>query len=190
MKSQTQEKTQLDIRPEKKHKELEVLNISYFYKKFINENTKFKRSRFCVLEKKQRDKKVVIPFSIYKTIIKEYFKIYFNEFYFLNNSVYFPFGGFLKKVLYGKWRANQIKPNTNRKKTTFRMIDNAIGLFWYKRPSVKMFYMVKLVKLTGSSNQLPKIEKEFLKNNDKDLIPIFTKEYKEAKDKQILYRYY
>ena len=67
-------------------------------------------------------------------------------------------------------------------------VNKAFGLFWTLRPSPKMYFMVKIKKLTGSTNIIPKIERLFNRNQDKDLLPIFTDEQKKSKRNKTLYR--
>ncbi len=65
--------------------------------------------------------------------------------------------------------------------------NNALGLFWFVRPSMKMYYLVSIKKLTGSSNRIPDIEKVYVNNFNKDLLPIFNQELRKAKDNKTLY---
>lgn len=176
MKQETEETTVQNSIPEKKSKErIDVLNIGHFYKLFQKEKRRYAISLFSV--SKSRTKKE-LPIKLYKEIVKEYLKIYFYEFYFFDNSVYFPWGGLLKKVSYPKWRFGKSGS------------DGAIGLFWYLRPSKKMFFMVDILKTTGSTNQIPKIEARFKKNKNQDLLPIFTQERDKCKSNRTLYRNY
>ena len=48
--------------------------------------------------------------------------------------------------------------------------------------------MVKLKKLTGSTNMLPKIEALFNRNHNKDFLPIFTEEQRKGKKDKTLYK--
>lgn len=183
MKQQTPEIIIQNSEQEKNSKEIETLYISDFYKTYIKE-----RKKYIDFPSKRKHKKVKI--LIFKKIIKEYLKIYFNDFYYYDKSIYFPFGGFLKKVLYPKWVKKITKPNTNKSKYEYKTSNSAIGLYWYLRPSKKMEFMVEIKKLTGNTNALPKIEANFLKTKSKDLIPIFTAERVKGKKHKTLYRNY
>jgi len=99
-------------------------------------------------------------------------------------SIYFPLGGFMKKVRYPKWVRFMAKGSSDKRISGG---SNAIGLFWYLRGSQKMHYMVTLKKLTGSSNRIPEIEKVYNSNFNKDLLPIFSEELKKAKTNKTLY---
>ena len=48
--------------------------------------------------------------------------------------------------------------------------------------------MVKIKKQSGSTNMITKIESIFKKNNNTDLLPIFTEERKKGKINKTLYR--
>jgi hypothetical protein len=163
---------------------IEVLKIDHFYKKFELEKRKYKPSLFCVGSKTKRKRLQKVDFATYKKIVKEFLKMYFFEFYTSSDSIYFPLGGMLKKVVYDKWVHFMSKGKSEKRISGG---DKAIGLFWYMRPGQKMYYMVKLTKLTGSSNQLPKIERFYNQNYDKDLLPIFMPELKKAKKNKTLY---
>lgn len=159
----------------KKAKEpIEVFSIDYFYKLFLKEKKRYAPSLFSITKSKR---KVDLPFDIYKKIVKEFFKIYFYELYFSNISSYFPWGGMIKKVRYPKWRYKNLNGS-----------DGAIGLFWYQRPSKRHYYMIDTIKLTGSTNQLPIIESRFRKNNNMDLLPIFTEERYRLKNSNNLFK--
>lgn len=166
--------------------DIEVFNINFFYKKFQTEKRRYHPSLFCIGEKTKKKRKKGVSFSLYKKIVLEYLKLYFFELYMNSNPEYFPLGGFVKKVLYSKWARFQSRGKT---KKTLTVSEGAIGLFWYMRPSIKMYYMVSLKKLTGSSNRIPKIEKIFKDNFNKDLLPIFKTEIKKGSKNKTLYRY-
>lgn len=185
MKSQIQEITAQTSTQEKKSKKPEQrLGVKFFYEIFKSEKKSYAVSRFSNLKKGKKP----LPYSLYRKIIKEYFNVYLNEFYYFNDAVYFPFGGLLKKVLYNKWTDEKIKPNTNRKEKEYRHIGNTIGFFWYLRPSKKMYYMVRIKKLKGSTSSLVKIEKNYLKSANKDIIPIFVEEIKKGTKHRNLFR--
>lgn len=164
--------------------EIDVINISSFYKKFENEKRRYAPSLFCVGQKTKRKRKEPVSLSIFKKIVMEYLKIYFYDFYMKQHPVYFPLGGFMKKVTYPKWIRFMAK-GTSAKRISGG--DNAIGLFWFLRPSMKMHYLVSIKKLTGSSNRIPNIEKKYTSNFNKDLLPIFNQELKKAKTNKTLY---
>lgn len=164
--------------------DIEVLNIGHFYELFRLEKRRYAPSLFCVDKKVKRGKKQEVSLKLYKKIILEYLKMYFFDVYSNNRPIYFPLGGFMKKVTYPKWVRFMAKGKSEKRISGG---DNAIGLFWYQRPSPKMFYMVKLKKLTGSSNRLPVAEKFYLDNFNKDILPIFNTELKKAKENKTLY---
>ena len=145
-------------------------------------------SLFCVKSnsKKKIKGKSRISFSIYKKIVFTYFKIYFNEFYFEKNAIYFPFGGYLKKIKYRTWKQFQQLQSDPTKKV-LKSSEEAIGFFWYMRPSEKMYVKVKLKKLTGTTNQIPMIERNYVKVFGKDLIPTFIQEYNSKRKHKLLY---
>lgn len=185
MKPQTTEITSLKKTQEKNSKP-EVLNISYFYNLFAKEKKRYAPSLFHLDKKIKAKRPEIVSLRIYKKIILEFLKIYFYEFYWKNGPSYFFLGGLVKKVLTKKWSRKQKLRNSE--KTIVRRTDGAIQFFWYMRPSIKFFHMVKLTKLTGKTNQLPVIEQQYLKIHDKNLLPIFGEERKNAKTNKYLYR--
>lgn len=178
MKQQTTETTTQKKTPEKNSKE--VLSIRHFYSEYIKEKKRYAPSLFGLKTKSVR--KVVLPYTYYRRIVYEYLKVYFYEFYFRKSDMCFFLMGNLKKVVAGKRNAIPLPNGSKRLSTT------SIQFFWYLRPTMKYYYMVKLVKLTGKTNMIPIIEKQYLKTNDKDLLPIFGKEYRKAKNNKYLYR--
>lgn len=183
MKQEISEKTVQVITPEKKPKP-QVLNIDYFYKLYEKEKKKYPPSFFCVNKPTKLIRKKSVPLRLYKKIILQYLKIYFFDFYITTKYIYFPLGGFLKKVLYAKWVGTFQRGITGE---TNSGSEGAIGLFWYMRASMKMAFMVKIKKLTGSSNRIPKIEAIFEQRLDKDLLPTFTTEIRKAQTNKTLY---
>ena len=169
MKHQTQDSTSQISTQEKNSKE--VLSIKHFYD---------------IFNEKRSPKKPRVSFRDFKNIVFSYLKTYFYELYLNNKPMYFFFGGNMKLVAYLPWSDMQKRSNTN--KPVLHRIGRSIGLFWYNRPSERLYYMVKIKKLTGSTNILPKIEAMFNNNNDKDLLPIFTEEQKKGKIDKTLYR--
>jgi hypothetical protein len=167
MKQETVETIQANSKREKKSN-LEVFSIGHFYN----------------LQTQKQKKEVSL--KLYKKIIITFFQIYFNELYFKESGIYFPFGGYLKKVLYASWH-DKIKKKQPANKKKVHGSDGSIGFMWYLRPSMKMQYLVSINKLTGSTNRIPQIESNYLKNNNKDLLPIFTEEFSRMRDDQILY---
>jgi len=168
----------------KEKSKIEVLSVKYFFDMFQLEKRRYPPSLFCLGEKTRKKKPQPVPLSLYKKIILEYFKVYFYDFYMNESPIYFFLGGFLKKVIYKKWARKMAKGKAEKK---FSRSDGAIGLYWYMRASQKMFYMVKIKKLTGSSNRLPEIENLYKDNFNKDLLPIFSSEFKRGKLNKTLY---
>jgi hypothetical protein len=164
--------------------DIEVLGIKDFYNQFVKEKRRYAPSLFCIGTKTKLKRKKPVELKLYKKIILEYLKLYFYDFYMNQNSIYFPLGGFLKKVVYPKW-VRMMRRGSSEKQLSGG--DKAIGLFWYMRATKKMFYMVELKKLTGSTNRLPKIEAACMQNSNKDLLPIFKTEIKKARKNKTLY---
>lgn len=154
------------------------VGIGYFFDIFDKQKRRYPPSFFCVSNPSKLIRKKPVKSLLYRKIVLEYLKFYFYDFYMKKESVYFPLGGFVKKIIYPKWR---------NKKQPGKGSDGSIGLFWYQRPSSRMFYMVKLKKLTGSSNRLPKMEQQFKNIINKDLIPIFKPEFNRKKENKSLY---
>ena len=164
----------------RKNSDVEVLGIDYFYEKFRREKRRYDPSLFCVGTKTKKKRKQEVPLSLFKKIILEYLKMYFWDVYMSpdNRSVYFPLGGFLKKVLYPKWVRRQQRSTSDRMDSGSPT--GAIGLMWYLRPSPKMHYMVWLKKQAGSTNRITALEKIYCDNFNKDLLPIFKLELRKA----------
>jgi len=164
--------------------EVEVINIGALYEKFEHEKRRYAPSLFCVGEKTKRKRPKPVSLSLYKKIVLEYLKLYFWDFYMKPFPIYFPLGGFMKKVTYPKWVRFMAKGKSEKRISGG---NNALGLFWFVRPSMKMYYLVSIKKLTGSSNRIPDIEKVYVNNFNKDLLPIFNQELRKAKDNKTLY---
>lgn len=153
---------------QEKKPDREVLSIDYFYERL----TKKKKRR--------------ISLNLYKKIISCYLDVYFKDLYFSSgNLLYFPLGGYMKKVAYSKW---VYKMKRGSQGIQHCKSDQAIGLFWFLRPSKKMYWMTKLKKLTGIYSKLAKLDKLYSQNNDKDLLPIFTTEVKKGNRTKTLYK--
>lgn len=140
------------------NKQNEVYGLDDFY-----ENYKRKYPPTMLGEKKGI-RSVKISKLLYKKILMEYLDIYFKEVYFLEDKTYFLYGGMFKKVLY--------LPRVFKQKKT-EVIPSSIGFFWYMRGSSLFHYCVRFIKLTGTTNKLPQIEKIYKNGNDINLIPNF-----------------
>lgn len=162
--------TTLQSNTQEKNSKLEVLNINHFHQKFL----------------KEQQNENAISLKLFKKIVYEYLKIYFYELYFLRVTKYFFLGGKMKIVTYPTWVKKQRRGRSAEE--TLHRSERPLGLFWFLRPSRRMYFMVKLKKLTGSTNILPKIEQSFLQKFDKDLLPIFTNEQKKGRENKTLYR--
>lgn len=93
----------------------------------------------------------------HQQIISKYMDIYFNELYFQDKPKYFPLGGLIEKI--------------QGKKSIFRnRIVHPILLLWHKRPDILFFANIRLAKQNGSTNRIYKLDQEFKKNNDLDML--------------------
>jgi hypothetical protein len=158
-----------------------VLGINHFYKLYLKENVHRDNSLFFINEKIKSKKKRVATFKEYKKVVRCYLEIYFYELYFLKIPSYFFLLGLLKVTVSSPWSAKN-------KKGGYFGSDGALGLFWYLRPSERSYFMVKINKLTGKHNMLPKIEADFKKQHDKELLPTFTEERKKGLKTKTLFR--
>lgn len=171
---------------QQKNSDLEVLNINHFYNLFLKEKKSYAPSFFNIDKKIKRGNKRKPTLQEYKKIIFQYLKIYFHELYLLRKTMYFFLGGFMKIATYPDFINNQRRGYKKEKEICVG--SKPLCLYWFMRPSKKMYYMTAIKKLTGSTNQIPKIEKIFNDNYDKDLLPTFTKEQKKGKLNKTLYR--
>lgn len=158
------------------------VNINHFYNIYKKEKRPEYPSLFSFNKKTRK-----VNFVEFKLIVKTFLTIYFKELYFLKKPKPFFFGGYLKLVIYNKWIHKQKVPYKNEYKHSQN--NNAVGLFWYLRPSRYFYKRLKLIKLTGKYNALPKIEKTIKQNEDIDNIPIFINEKRRLKKEKQLYRY-
>ena len=186
MKQETSEVVMQNTIQEKNCKPEETLNIKYFYNLFIKTKKRYPESYFAIDKKINKKRKRFIALKEYKKIIYSYLKIYFTELYMANIPKYFFLGGKMKIVRYSTWVNKQ--PKGHSKELKFCKADNALGLFWFLRPSKKTLYMVKIKKLTGSTNAIPQIEKRFNQIHNKDLLPIFTEERKKGMKHKTLFK--
>jgi hypothetical protein len=169
-----------------KNCKLKVLGIKDFYKIFLREKRFYAPSLFCVNVPTRKTRLRKVTFQEYKKVIYEYLKVYFFELYMNKQSLYFFLGGYMKVVSCLAWVRNAPRYNSPNKKQGSP--NGSFGLFWYHKPSARMHYMLKLNKLSGSTNMITKIEKIFRENHNKDLLPIFTEEQKKGKKNKTLYR--
>ena len=128
-----------------------VYSLAYFYEKY---NKKYPLTMHGA-------KKGIMPkkitFELYKKIFFEYQDIYFKELYFKQNSSYFLYTGSLELVSYS--------PRVIKAGVT-KILGCTIGFFWGIRPSVLFYDFVRIIRLTGSSNHIPKIELLYKNNLD------------------------
>ena len=178
-----EEITQVNIRMHKSS-DKEVLNIKDFYKTFEKRKQKYPPGYFDVNTKTKAKRKQSVSLMIFKKIIKQYLKIYFYDFYNNKLALYFPLGGWMKKVALNPFINKQQRSN---KQDVLCRSDGTIAWFWFQRPSRKIFYLVDIHKLTGSTNQIPKLEAEWLSKNDKDILPIFTQETRKFRHKNMFF---
>ena len=171
---------------QEKNYDLEVINIPYFYKLFLKEKKRYTPSLFCIGTTIRKKRPRFPTLQEFKKVVYEYLKIYFFELYMNKIPMYFCLGGFMKIVTYLPWVTKQSRSNLKVKVQCGSQ--GAFGLFWYYRPTTKMFHMVKIKKQAGSGNMITKIEQIFRDNHNKDLLPIFTDERKKGKKNKTLYR--
>lgn len=181
-----QEISEKQTTSQQKNSDLEVLNIGHFYKKFLKEKKSYDPSLFAINKKTKAKRKRQVTLKEFRRIISTYLKIYFFELYLNRKTMYFFLGGFMKIVISKSW--SRLQKRGFSKVQTLHNSDRAFLLYWYMRPTKKMYYMVKIKKLTGKHNVVPKIEKIFNDNYNKDLLPIFTEEEKKGRINQTLFR--
>lgn len=147
----------------------EKFTIKNFFDKFSKSGL---NKDFTSVSKFKKHQK--IDYKRYRSIIKNYFKIYFYEAYFLEFDLYFFFGGKFKKVSCGSKFAKQ-------KTTDNKLIEipTAVGFFWYLRPCARFWFSFKVKKMIGSTNIIPQIEKEWKSENDVTLLPNYGKAIKQ-----------
>jgi hypothetical protein len=178
MKQEILEATSQNTTPEKKYK---VLNIKHFYNLYLKEKVRHDSSLFSVGTKTKSKRKRFASYDEYCKIIRCYLEVYFYELYFRKIPSYFFLLGIIRITISSPWRAKG-------KNGKFYGSEGAFGLFWYLRPSEKSYFMVKLKKLTGKHNMIPKIENSFAKQDNKDLLPTFTEERRKALETKTLFR--
>ena len=134
-----------------------------FFKEFDNPKT----NKFPSLQEVNGHQRVT--FQLYRQIIIKFLTIYFYDVYFLNRPFYFFLSGNLMLNKAGNTiRENRIVGN---KIVPFKKIGQTINLCWYNRPCERFFRCIKIKKLSGSTNRLPLIEKEWKQSNDVDKLP-------------------
>ena len=138
-----------------------VLGIKYFYQLFAKRKYLFPTLYFPFPINTQK-KKLSVSIILYRKIIQKYLDIYFNEFYYKDQPKYFMLSGFIIK---GRSRPFTI----NLKNGNFKKI-KGIAWIWYERPSIAYYSNIKLVKLTGSTNRVDKLDKNYKAENDFELL--------------------
>ena len=127
------------------------------------------RDAFDDFQAKHENKE--ITFRIYKEIILKFLTIYINELLFLNQPMYFLFGG---KVMLNRCGGFIDRDKSNKKVQALKVLkefNNSLGFFWHERP-IQTFKHVKLAKLAGSTNRLPILCKEWIDRND--ILKLYT----------------
>ena len=165
------------------HRNYKILYTKDFYGSYL---TKHKRYPIGYFNLKLKRKYYYVSEKLFLKIIKTYFRIYFLEFYSSKYPIYFPFGGMLQKTRSNNYYARIRNPITKQKE--LKKISNAIRWVWYLRPSKWYFFRIEIKKLTGTTNIIPKIERVYSQENDKELLPIFTNEIHKLKEKKNLFR--
>lgn len=114
---------------------------------------------------KQKQKK--IDFGMYKKIISKFLFIYVSEVIFMNKTYYFPMTGRIMLNKCGNWikkdESNYKVGQLNQLKKT----NWSLGFFWYERLFSSLMF-TKLKKMTGSTNILPLLERDYKKTNNID----------------------
>lgn len=124
--------------------------------------------------------KLPVPLQVYKKIIYKYMEVYFNEVYFGNvPQMYF--------FLSGKMQLARTSPKRSNNLKSF-VTDFTINLFWSQRPHYSLWGCVKLKKLGGSSNIIPKLDKRFALIHDLLLLPKLSQLVTDARTKKTLFR--
>lgn len=143
--------------------------IDYFYANFIK-----KHKYFDSLEGKNRRQKVV-TLKMYKKIVSTFFTIYFYEAFYLDRPMYFILSGKIIRV-----RTTEFITMANNK------IKPVITVLWFLRP---LFSLAKcrIAMVTGSTNIIPKIRREWTSQNDLGMLPIIMVKKKEILDNKLMY---
>ncbi len=152
-------------------------NDSLVLKDFYDKYRKRKRSydSSFLPYKDGRIKKV--DEKLHKKIVKQYQISWFRDFLKTKGTVYFFLGGLAKKVVY-KTRFLPYK----------KIRKNKIGIFWYKRPSIRSFFLVTIKKTRGTKVKVTDMENNYVKYNNIDYIPKFEDEIRDKKKKKNLFR--
>ena len=168
----------------KERSEAKVIDTSTIYKAFSREKRLYNPKD--LLGKTKKVNPIKIEERLFRKIILTYLKFYFFDLYNTYNPIYFPLTGKIRKVAYSKW-INKQRKGTSDKVQVSKAIQ-PIGLFWYLRPTDRFLYKAILHKVTGNTARLTKLDKEFVRNQNYDLLPIFiTKYYECLKQKTLHY---
>ena len=152
----------------------EKVFIADIYKTF---SKKYWPSSLDTSLKKRGKFKEEASLILYKKVVKNYMKIYFNELYFGRlKEMYFFLGGKMTLTL-----ATPKIMNVDRTK----MSGYSINLLWFMRPHASIWKCVKVKKLTGISNIMINLDEKYKAKNDLLLLPsvrktigLFSKEKK------------
>lgn len=144
--------------------------IDYFYDKFKKKKFKYESTR------KKRGQETV-SFSMYKRIISMYFKIYFNELFFIRKPHYFFFGGEIITCKVSKF--------VNKQNI---LIPNSITVLWYNRPLDFYIKKFRMYLMNGKRNTIPKIKRKWMQENNVDELPLIKDKLKEFFDNKIIFQ--
>ena len=149
--------------------------IDYFFNKFNRSGL----NHFSTVSKNKKHQR--IDLKRYKSIIGNYFRIYFNELYYLKKPMYFFFGGRMQLARCGNFIFQN--PKTGKYVTA----GNAIGLYWNRRPCMRFWVSIDVRKMSGINNYLTKLEQDWKNHNEITLLPLLTNLIKEHRENKLLY---
>lgn len=153
----------------------ETFTIAHFFRKFNYSGL----NNFPEIKGPKKDQKLTE--KQHKSIIKKFLTIYFYEVYFFKRPVYFLFGGRIMKTRCGNW----IRKVKSSEKLT--ITNHSVGLFWFFRPCARFWFSMNIKKVSGSTNAIPKIEKEWKNENDITSLPLSSMTKKEFTHNQKLF---
>jgi hypothetical protein len=143
------------------------VGIDEFFKLFEKRRTKYPKGYY--LAEKHKKKNIPLDKPLFKSLVVSYFGFYFKDFYSKAEELYFPLSGKLMKT-----KGKGFYKNKNSCINT-----ESVNMTWFERPALNYVRNIKLIKLSGSTSRLKKIEKEYKEMYDVGLLPATNKTLQE-----------
>jgi len=127
---------------------------------------------------KKKGKKTKLTYMQYRLIVKTFMQVYFNELYFSGKKrMYFFLTGIIELA--------KSVPRIHKRKETIIKKPVSVAWIWYHRPTKHFSANVWILKMTGSTNIINKLDKKIKKLYDIGLLQDLQARVKELREKKM-----